>query len=152
LTAHNAVSWVWRAACDRGNAPNSKQAVTQERTGEKAEKVKSSTALRAERLPRLAMLLISVANVGGLRPKCKRKTSKIPKIILSFKKGVSIMQTIIHNTNANATVKAKRKPLKFKQRIGSTEFTVSVHFSERSSETLEDKILRLIESEVVQNA
>jgi hypothetical protein len=64
------------------------------------------------------------------------------------------MQTIINNANvninasANANVNAKREPLKFKQRIGSTEFTVSVHFSERSSETIEDKILKLIEMEV----
>ena len=40
------------------------------------------------------------------------------------------------------------EPVKLLKRIGSTTFEVVVHFSERSSEKLEDKILRLIEREV----
>lgn len=35
----------------------------------------------------------------------------------------------------------------FKKRIGSTVYTVSVHFSRTSRETIEDKILRQMESE-----
>ena len=41
-----------------------------------------------------------------------------------------------------------REPFKLLKRIGSTTFEVTVHFSERSEETVEDKILRLIEREV----
>ncbi len=40
----------------------------------------------------------------------------------------------------------------FKKRIGSTVYTVSVHFSRTSGETIEDKILKLIESEVKKTA
>ena len=39
------------------------------------------------------------------------------------------------------------KPLKFPKRIGSTNYEVSVYFSNTSKETMEDKILRLIERE-----
>ena len=40
----------------------------------------------------------------------------------------------------------------FRKRIGSTVYTVSVHFSQTSNETLEDKIHRLIESEAMGTA
>ena len=40
------------------------------------------------------------------------------------------------------------EPSKFQKRIGSTVYSVSVHFSNTSKETIEDKILKLIESEV----
>jgi len=40
------------------------------------------------------------------------------------------------------------KPPKFKKRIGSTVYDVSVRFSTTSNETMQDKIMRLIESEV----
>ena len=40
----------------------------------------------------------------------------------------------------------------FKKRIGSTTYVVSVHFSKTSRETIEDKILKLIESEVKKTA
>ena len=42
----------------------------------------------------------------------------------------------------------KAKPHKFLKRIGSTNYEVSVRFSETSKETLEDKIFRLMEREV----
>ncbi|MDR3348665.1 MAG: transposon-encoded TnpW family protein [Acidaminococcales bacterium] len=42
--------------------------------------------------------------------------------------------------------------LKLRKRIGSTEYIVSVRFSESAKETLEEKILRLIESEVRKSA
>ena len=42
---------------------------------------------------------------------------------------------------------AVTKPQKFLKRIGSTNYEVSIHFSQTSKETLEDKIFRLIERE-----
>jgi hypothetical protein len=38
----------------------------------------------------------------------------------------------------------RTEPVKLLRRIGSTMYTVNVHFSETSEETMEDKILRLI--------
>ena len=43
---------------------------------------------------------------------------------------------------------AHAEPVKFTKRVGSTNYVVSVHFSRATKETLEDKILRLIRSEV----
>jgi hypothetical protein len=40
------------------------------------------------------------------------------------------------------------EPSSFKVRIGSTTYTVVVHFSKTSTETMGDKIMRLIEWEV----
>jgi hypothetical protein len=40
------------------------------------------------------------------------------------------------------------EPLKMLKRIGSTDYIVTVRFSETLKETLEDKILRLIAREV----
>jgi hypothetical protein len=40
------------------------------------------------------------------------------------------------------------KPLKMRKRIGSTAYEVEVHFNPESRETLGDKILRLIRSEM----
>ena len=51
-----------------------------------------------------------------------------------------------HGKNAHA------EPVKLRKRIGSTTYVVSVHFSKTSKETLEDKILRLIEGEVTKTA
>ena len=44
--------------------------------------------------------------------------------------------------NANA------EPLMLTKRIGSTNYQVSVHFSQTSDETLEDKLVLLLEREV----
>ena len=38
-------------------------------------------------------------------------------------------------------------PIVLRKRIGSTAYLVSVHFSQTSKETLEDKILRLIKND-----
>jgi hypothetical protein len=46
---------------------------------------------------------------------------------------------------------AESEPVNLQKRIGSTLFEVSVRFSQISDETIEDKILRLIEREA-QNA
>jgi hypothetical protein len=47
-----------------------------------------------------------------------------------------------------ARTPVEAEPIMLQKRIGSTTFVVSVRFSEKATETLEDKILRLIEREV----
>ena len=42
---------------------------------------------------------------------------------------------------------AHAEPVMFYKRIGSTTYVVAVHFNQTGRETIEDKILRLIESE-----
>jgi hypothetical protein len=44
------------------------------------------------------------------------------------------------------------EPVMLRKRIGSTMFIVNVRFSDKSKETMEDKILRLIEREVDKGA
>jgi len=53
---------------------------------------------------------------------------------------------------AETAVNDEREPVKFVERIGSTDYVVSIRFNERSNETLEDRILRMIESEVLRSA
>ncbi|MDR0813014.1 MAG: transposon-encoded TnpW family protein [Oscillospiraceae bacterium] len=43
---------------------------------------------------------------------------------------------------------AEREPIKFVKRIGSTNYIISARFNATATETVEDKILRLIEREV----
>jgi hypothetical protein len=52
------------------------------------------------------------------------------------------------------TVKRRTTPEPYvlKRRIGSTLYTVNVHYSAKTRETLEDKLLRLIEKEVTRDA
>ena len=59
------------------------------------------------------------------------------------------MQTVL--TSGDKKRKAT-EAAHFKKRIGSTTYVVSVHFSRTSRETVEDKILKLIESEVKKTA
>ena len=47
---------------------------------------------------------------------------------------------------------AHAEPVMLQKRIGSTMFIVNVRFSSTSKETLEDKLLRLIEREVDKSA
>jgi len=56
--------------------------------------------------------------------------------------------------NITATVEPTKGnvPCKFSKRIGSTTYVVAVHFSRTSKETMQDKVLRLIESEVRESA
>ena len=54
------------------------------------------------------------------------------------------MQTV---TTSGKKTRRGAETADFKKRIGSTVYTVSVHFSRTSRETAEDKILKLIESE-----
>jgi hypothetical protein len=61
--------------------------------------------------------------------------------------------TPIKGESAVTTVRnAEREPVMLKKRIGSTDFIINVRFSQTSAETLEDKILKLIEREVCVNA
>ena len=62
--------------------------------------------------------------------------------------------TTTADTSAAATSRrqAASEPVMLRKRIGSTTFTVAVHFSNTSEETIEDKILRLIEREVKDDA
>jgi hypothetical protein len=43
---------------------------------------------------------------------------------------------------------AHAEPLNMTRRIGSTTYVVAVHFSRTSNETVEDKLIRLMEREV----
>ena len=56
------------------------------------------------------------------------------------------MQTAIKG-NAENPVAGQAQPHKLLKRIGSTTYEVSIHFSQTSKETAQDKILRLITRE-----
>ena len=47
---------------------------------------------------------------------------------------------------------ASAEPVKLLKRIGSATVEVTIHFSSTSAETLEDKLLRIIEREVDKSA
>jgi hypothetical protein len=55
--------------------------------------------------------------------------------------------TLVKSESAAKTLK-QAEPLMLKKRIGSTEYLIAVRYSQTGKETLEDKILKLIESEV----
>ena len=57
------------------------------------------------------------------------------------------MQTT-QNVVAKTAVCDEREPLTMQKRVGSTTYVVSVRFCENAKETLEQKMLRLIEQEV----
>ena len=59
------------------------------------------------------------------------------------------MQTVLTSEGKTRT---GAKAADFKKRIGSTVYAVSVHYSRTSTETIEDKILKLIESEARETA
>jgi hypothetical protein len=57
------------------------------------------------------------------------------------------MQTT-SNVVAETARNAEREPAILQKRVGSTTYVVSVRFSQTSRETLQDKVLRMIEREV----
>ena len=59
------------------------------------------------------------------------------------------MQTTIKRA---ATTRGSAEPVKFQQKIGSTVYAVSIHFSRTNNKTIKDKILRMIESEAIKIA
>jgi hypothetical protein len=71
-------------------------------------------------------------------------------IFIFFERGQSIMQAtkVAAATSANK----RSEPVKFAKRIGSTIYTVTVRFNPNATETLEQKLLRLIEREVTKSA
>ncbi len=54
--------------------------------------------------------------------------------------------------NENTIKATSERDGQFSRRIGSTTYLVSVHFSKTGKETIEDKIMRLIENEVGKSA
>ena len=58
------------------------------------------------------------------------------------------MQTQEKSAARTQGVIAHAEPINLTKRIGSTTYVVAVHFSRTSKETLEDKLLRLMEREV----
>ena len=58
----------------------------------------------------------------------------------------------VMGANAATNTPMGREPVKLLRRIGSTTVEVTVHFSNTETETLEDKLLRLMEREVRNNA
>ena len=66
-----------------------------------------------------------------------------------------MQSSIITNRSNKSNQQGKTptaQPPNFTRKIGSTIYTVSVHSSQTSKETVEDKILRLIESGVYHSA
>jgi hypothetical protein len=57
------------------------------------------------------------------------------------------MQTV-QNSTATTPGTEREEPRKLLKRIGSTLYEVTVYFSESAKETMEDKCLRLMKSEV----
>ena len=54
--------------------------------------------------------------------------------------------------SAALTPAKQGEPVKLLKRIGSTNYVVFVHFSENNKDKPEDKVLRMIESEVKKRA
>ena len=53
------------------------------------------------------------------------------------------MQKVKHQKCQSIT-----EPPKFRKKIGNITFEVSVHFSDKNKETMDDKIMRLLKNEV----
>ena len=58
------------------------------------------------------------------------------------------MNTATGESMATTSQAMGSEPFRLLKRIGSTVYTVSIHFSEGDNEKLEDKVIRLIEREV----
>jgi hypothetical protein len=71
--------------------------------------------------------------------------------LLFFKRSQSMNDATVKKDVA-MTAQMGREPVKLLRRIGSTTVEVTVHFSNTSKETLEDKLLRMIGREVEKNA
>ena len=56
--------------------------------------------------------------------------------------------SITVKNDAAKTPEREGEPVKLLRRIGSTAYTVTVHFSDKETETMGDKLLRMIEREV----
>ena len=58
----------------------------------------------------------------------------------------------MQNANSAAVKRKVAEPVTLLKRIGSTTVEVTVHFSDKDNEALEDKLLRLMEREVRKSA
>ena len=58
----------------------------------------------------------------------------------------------VKGADAAKTPEREGEPIKLLRRIGSTTVEVTIHFSKTNTETLEDKLLRLMEREVRKSA
>ena len=58
----------------------------------------------------------------------------------------------VRGASAATVSRTGSEPVRLLRRIGSTTVEVTVHFSNTDSETLEDKLLRLMEREVRSSA
>jgi hypothetical protein len=56
--------------------------------------------------------------------------------------------TAAKNTASAAATLKQAEPLMLKRRVGSTDYLIAVRYSQSGKEALEQKLLRLIESEV----
>jgi hypothetical protein len=74
------------------------------------------------------------------------------KLILLLSKESTTMKQAVKTAAAMHGETAVAEPVKVLKRVGSTQFVVNVRFSENETETLEDKLLRIIESEVRNSA
>jgi len=70
-----------------------------------------------------------------------------------IKRGQSMKTTTaIKSAAKTASLSSEREPVMLQKRIGSTVYSVSIRFSDKTTETLEDKLFRLIEGEVNRRA
>lgn len=58
----------------------------------------------------------------------------------------------MHSNDLAPGKPSQAEPARLLKRIGSTTFVVNVHFSNAKTETMEDKLLRLINREVEKDA
>jgi hypothetical protein len=74
-----------------------------------------------------------------------KKRQQIPKHNLLFfkKESITPMQTVT-KTGAKTSRTAESEPTNLLKRIGSVTYVAAVRFSEKSAETFEDKVLRII--------
>ena len=61
------------------------------------------------------------------------------------------MSTTVKNDAAKTAPIREREPVKLLRRIGSTTYTVTIHHSNKSKETMADIVRRIIEREVDNN-
>ncbi|GHU44770.1 hypothetical protein FACS1894111_12550 [Clostridia bacterium] len=62
------------------------------------------------------------------------------------------MLTTAIKSVAKTAVNDEREPVKLQKRIGSTVYTITVYANPHATETMEQKLLRLVESEVLKDA
>jgi len=60
-----------------------------------------------------------------------------------------VKSVLAEKSNIEITQTTQFTPPTFQKTLGNTLYTVSVHFSNTSTETFEDKVLRMLESAVI---